>query len=56
MQRTIQKIIDGAVVYRTTIAGVAFCGFLVRRMGNNMRELEMNTAEKKLFDPTKAKA
>ena len=30
--------------------------YMSSRMSNNIEELEKNTAEKKLFDPTKAKA
>ena len=44
------------VTYRKSIAGFVLCFAMSSRMNTNIEELERNTAEKKLFDPVKAKA
>ena len=43
-------------IHKNRLFGLVVFTGLSRRMHNNMRELELNTAEKKLFDPVKAKA
>ena len=54
--RSFHKAFDFVVVNKTTLFGLGVCAFLARRVSSNMNELEKNTMEKKLFDPTKAKA
>ena len=41
---------------KSSIVGVAAMIYLTTRIGNNMKELEQNTKEHKVFDPVKAKA
>mmetsp|Transcript_8082 Transcript_8082/g.13568 ORF Transcript_8082/g.13568 Transcript_8082/m.13568 type:complete len:172 (-) Transcript_8082:212-727(-) len=54
--RTLYKIFDFAVVHRGSILGFVGLIYLSHRVGNNMSTLEKDTAEKKLYDPVKAKA
>ena len=56
MQRNFQKLVDNLIVHKYTVLGICIGGYFAKRMSNNMNELEQNTAQKKLFDPTKAKA
>mmetsp|Transcript_27124 Transcript_27124/g.33695 ORF Transcript_27124/g.33695 Transcript_27124/m.33695 type:complete len:97 (-) Transcript_27124:328-618(-) len=56
MYKTAQAMVAFAYNYRTTIIGFAGCYFMSRRMTLNIEDLEKNAAEKKLFDPVKAKA
>lgn len=41
---------------KSSLVGLGICIYMGRRISNNMRELEKNTQDKKLFDPLKAKA
>ncbi len=43
-------------MHKATLFGLAIGVAMARRVSSNMAELEKNTMEKKLFDPTKAKA
>jgi len=56
MFRGLQHITDLVLLNKTSLAGLAVCFWLTRRVGRNMKELEQNTQDKKLFDPLKAKA
>ena len=47
---------DFVVLHKSSIAGFGLCIWVSRRFNSNMKELEQNTQEKKLFDPLKAKA
>ena len=54
--RGFHKALDFALVHKYSIIGLGACSLMAKRVSNNMQELEKNTMEKKLFDPTKAKA
>ena len=51
-----QKTLDFVILNKWTLLGLGGCYYLSNRMTSNMRELEQNTKDKKLFDPVKAKA
>lgn len=54
--RAFTKLFDVAMMNKVSILGLGLCIYMGRRFTRNIRELEQNTAEKKLFDPLKAKA
>ena len=56
MFKNIQALANWCVSYRKSLIGLGLCYAMSRRMNQNIEELERNTAEKKLFDPVKAKA
>ena len=54
--RSFHKAVDFMVINKYSILGLGACWWVTRRFNNNMKELEKNTQEKKLYDPIKAKA
>ena len=54
--RGFQRTLDFVLVNKYSIIGLSVGLLAARRVSNNMQQLEQNTMEKKLFDPTKAKA
>ena len=50
------KLLDFVLVHKYSLFGLGVGCAMSYRVSSNMRELEKNTMEKKLFDPTKAKA
>ena len=56
MNRKLHKAFDFLVINKYSIVGLGACFWVTQRFNKNMKELEKNTQEKKLFDPLKAKA
>ena len=56
MFRSFQRGVDLLLLNKTSVVGLAICLYMSRRVNRNMKELEENTQDKKLFDPMKAKA
>ena len=54
--RGFTKALDFVLVHKYSLFGLGIGCAMSYRVSSNMRELERNTMEKKLFDPTKAKA
>ena len=54
--RSLHKAFDFMVVNKYSLLGLGACWWVTRRFNHNMKELEKNTQEKKLYDPIKAKA
>ena len=54
--RSASKLIDFCFVHKYSLIGLGIGCAMSFRVSSNMQELEKNTMEKKLFDPTKAKA
>ena len=54
--RLAARIIDTVLMNKASIIGLGGCWYMGRRFTRNIKELEENTQEKKLFDPLKAKA
>lgn len=54
--RGFYRFLDMVMINKASIVGLGLCLYMGRRFSTNMRELEQNTQEKKLFDPLKAKA
>ena len=50
------KLLDFVFVHKYSLFGLGVGCAMSYRVSSNMRELEKNTMDKKLFDPTKAKA
>ena len=44
------------MMHKASLIGVGAMIYLTKRVGSNMKELEKNTVEHKVFDPVKAKA
>ena len=47
---------DTARIHKTSIIGLGAMIYLTKRVNWNIKELEKNTQEHKVFDPVKAKA
>ena len=56
MFQSVKGIAEWCYAYRKTLIGLGLCVTMSSRMNTNIKELERNTAEKKLFDPVKARA
>ena len=56
MFQSLKGATEWCIAYRKTLIGAGLCVAMAHRMNRNIEELERNTAEKKLFDPIKAKA
>ena len=56
MFQSLKGAAEWCIAYRKTLIGAGLCVAMAHRMNRNIEELERNTAEKKLFDPIKAKA
>ena len=56
MFQSVKGIAEWCYAYRKTLVGLGLCVAMSSRMNTNIKELERNTAEKKLFDPVKARA
>ena len=54
--RSFRKAVDRIWLNKASLLGLGLCFYMSRRVSNNMKELEQNTQDKKLFDPLKAKA